>query len=719
MQIDALKVKRYEENKNKKSGRGIQKIEGPWKNPMSSNINTQSQGWGYTDSPAAEVKFTGTQSINKRSVMSMEDAMQIQLAELSQKMMDTLRKDQVEINNRLRQDLDQMQRKINDVELKHERDVKEMKDSIQQGNAVVMKTLDEMKIDSNQKALAAAAAVEVVVQTAAQAAVVAAQARAEVNASLNQLMNMLSTQQSNITSLPVSLMEARVAVAYEMERAEQYAQLSPSANTEMKEPSTSNKRQLEEDVEEAEENDEEMDDSDIYRQDLEKNKERSRAKGNYKKTSLEEAFEINVTYHEHGKEDTTCTIQVKLSLTVEELKYMLLPNVSINGSNFEPGYHLGQDDYDNETWGIGALSQTDTSTIHIYSRDSDGNVQIRTLSQKELSLDIGNAATKDSASNIMDVVVKNAVVAAENLFGEQPFISVVTVHRQEGDTSDVSADNSNQAITGEAFWPLTSYSDDMQQGTNSLRSLHGSPDGPMSRRKITGENVPYPSLLLVGELGEDRAFAPVLPGLQGGERGGIPSVALSQPNLTMLNTDIENLKANDKSNQIDEYREVSRELGQFQYVNESDRINWLPHFTTFMIILAILSEYFWTNGMAGVDNIRLLTMVELSLSCRCANTTDSASFLPPPVASLTTEESYSEEGMKDQLDAETEADFRELARKSWRGDVMESNVPEGNQLFASFNANGQVYVDHDKIGSSIWSRLHDLIKYQFSSYTGY
>ena len=45
-----------------------------------------------------------------------------------------------------------------------------------------------------------------------------------------------------------------------MERAEQYAQLSPSANTVMKEPSTSNKRQLEEDVEEAEENDEEMDD---------------------------------------------------------------------------------------------------------------------------------------------------------------------------------------------------------------------------------------------------------------------------------------------------------------------------------------------------------------------------------------------------------------------------------------------------------------------------
>ena len=36
----------------------------------------------------------------------------------------------------------------------------------------------------------------------------------------------------------------------------------------------------------------------------------------------------------------------------------------------------------------------------ISSRDSDGKVQIRTLSDKELSLDIGNAATEDSASNI-------------------------------------------------------------------------------------------------------------------------------------------------------------------------------------------------------------------------------------------------------------------------------------------------------------------------------
>ena len=39
---------------------------------------------------------------------------------------------------------------------------------------------------------------------------------------------------------------------------------------------------------------------------------------------------------------------------------------------------------------------------------------------------------------------------------------------------------------------------------------------------------------------------------------------------------------------------------------------------------------------------------------------------------------------------------------------MEINTPEGKQLFASFNANGQVLVDHAKIGKSLWSKLHDL-----------
>ena len=69
--------------------------------------------------------------------MSMETEMQTQLAVISQKMMGALRKDQLEVNTILRRDLEQMQMKINNIELKHERDVKEMKDSIQevkQGN---------------------------------------------------------------------------------------------------------------------------------------------------------------------------------------------------------------------------------------------------------------------------------------------------------------------------------------------------------------------------------------------------------------------------------------------------------------------------------------------------------------------------------------------------------------------------------------------------------
>ena len=85
-------------------------------------------------------------------------------------------------------------------------------------------------------------------------------------------------------------------------------------------------------------------------------------------------------------------ISVHPNMSVEEVKTMLLGNVSINNSEFDPGYFLGQDLCENETWEIGDLDQTDTSTIHIYSRDSDGKVQIRTLSEKALSLDIGNAA---------------------------------------------------------------------------------------------------------------------------------------------------------------------------------------------------------------------------------------------------------------------------------------------------------------------------------------
>jgi len=39
---------------------------------------------------------------------------------------------------------------------------------------------------------------------------------------------------------------------------------------------------------------------------------------------------------------------------------------------------------------------------------------------------------------------------------------------------------------------------------------------------------------------------------------------------------------------------------------------------------------------------------------------------------------------------------------------MEIKPPEGKQLFASFNANGQVLVDHSKVGNSLWSKMHDL-----------
>ena len=39
---------------------------------------------------------------------------------------------------------------------------------------------------------------------------------------------------------------------------------------------------------------------------------------------------------------------------------------------------------------------------------------------------------------------------------------------------------------------------------------------------------------------------------------------------------------------------------------------------------------------------------------------------------------------------------------------MEIDMPEGKQLFASINANGQVLVDHSNVGNSLWSKLHEL-----------
>ena len=83
----------------------------------------------------------------------------------------------------------------------------------------------------------------------------------------------------------------------------------------------------------------------------------------------------------------------------------------------------------------------------------------------------------------------------------------------------------------------------------------------------------------------------------------------------------------------------------------------------------------------------------------CANAPDSASFPIPGVA---------ESQEKICLDTSIEEEFIQLASKSWRGDNMEIDMPEGKQLFASINANGQVLVDHSNVGKSLWSKLHEL-----------
>ena len=97
--------------------------------------------------------------------------------------------------------------------------------------------------------------------------------------------------------------------------------------------------------------------------------------------------------------------------------------------------------------------------------------------------------------------------------------------------------------------------------------------------------------------------------------------------------------------------------------------------------------------------IRLLTLMELSLSCTCANTADSASS-PLPVASVLQE--------KQQLDSEIKASLQKFACASWGRDNRETLPALGTCRFASFNANGCVLVDHADVVSSFWNRLHDL-----------
>jgi hypothetical protein len=78
--------------------------------------------------------------MQKRPDWLMEKATSTELAALSQKMMDTLKQD-------LRLEMSLMQTKINSVEQKQERDVKEMKDSIQevkQGNVMAQEKLDAL-----------------------------------------------------------------------------------------------------------------------------------------------------------------------------------------------------------------------------------------------------------------------------------------------------------------------------------------------------------------------------------------------------------------------------------------------------------------------------------------------------------------------------------------------------------------------------------------------
>ena len=84
----------------------------------------------------ADTRFSREEAIQKSPNWTMETAMQTamqkELAAISQKMMDTLRKAQEETNSIMRREMQHIKSKINSVEHKQESDVKEMKDSIQE-----------------------------------------------------------------------------------------------------------------------------------------------------------------------------------------------------------------------------------------------------------------------------------------------------------------------------------------------------------------------------------------------------------------------------------------------------------------------------------------------------------------------------------------------------------------------------------------------------------
>ena len=118
----------------------------------------------------------------------------------------------------------------------------------------------------------------------------------------------------------------------------------------------------------------------------------------------------------------------------------------------------------------------------------------------------------------------------------------------------------------------------------------------------------------------------------------------------------------------------------------------------FLFILLMCAAGFRSPRATQYSEIRLFTLVELSLSCTCANTTDSASFLPPVPGPLE----------KSHLDSEIEEGFDKLTGQNWRGDNMESPPPSDMLRIATFNANGQVLVDHKHVVDSLWNKLQDL-----------
>ena len=309
---------------------------------------------------------------------------------------------------------------------------------------------------------------------------------------------------------------------------------------------------------------------------------------------------------------------------------------------------------EDEKYSIGGLkyrayvaSLSASPTFHVYTPDSGGSTQIRALTEEEQSRDIGNAATKDSGSNIglgadtavVNVTFENTVLQIGDSSSCTPISNMLRGRSAKGPPEDAlvekivqqvqyeteSIDKPALYLDSETLRAL-SVADNEMMGTYSLLL---SMDDMQVQDTAVRKGLQYATSRMTFEntvlqIGDSSSCTPISNMLRGRSAKGPPDDA-----------------------------SVEKIVQQVQYETVIDRISWIRHFTLFLMIMYIFLESFCSTGMVGVVRARPLTAVELYLSCACANTDDSASNPLPSIPS----------GLeKEQLDKAIEGEFSKLIK---------------------------------------------------------